>query len=401
MKRVMFVDDEIAVLDGLRNRLRRQRGKWEMFFILGGKEAVSQLSVLQPDAVVTDMRMPGIDGAGVLQVVRENHPQAVRVILSGHSDHERMLRALSVAHQFLAKPCDAEILVATLERVWALQDRIHSDPVWRAIGAMQALPPLPRLFQQLTVKLTDPAVNFCEIASLIGQDVAMTVRILRYVNSPFFGLQRTLTDLRDAIGLLGLDATRTLVLSLEWFELMQSAKTLPGYSHDKLQIHSLRTARLAAALAGSDAERSLALSVGMVHDIGSLAMACFLPQLMRDSGAAAEAKGLALFEAEEECLGFSHAEIGGYLLSYWGLPFPIVEAVVNHHRPSRSAEPGLHLAGLLHIAEQLQNETSLDGRKAHWDQEYVQRVLSPEKLEQWRGIAAEHAVEEIATGSPA
>lgn len=391
MKRVLFVDDDAAVLDGLRNRLRRQRSVWEMQFEPGGAEAVARLEGWRPDAVVSDMRMPGMDGSAVLRHVRERHPQAVRIILSGHSDQERMLRSLSVAHQFLAKPCDAQSLVKTLDGIWTLQQRIHSDAVTSAIGSLQALPPLPRLFQKVDELLDDPGVELSDVADVIGQDVSMTARILRYVNSPYFGLSRTLADVRDAVTFLGIDATRTLILSMEWFEILKPTRDVPGYSLDHLQRHSLRTGRLAAAMMDDDRQRSLALSVGMVHDIGSLAMACFMPGPLAQALRRAEAEGLPLHVAEERELGFTHAEVGGYLLSYWGLPFSIVEAVVCHHRPSRCGTDALHLAGAVHIAEHLQEEgvahLGPESRQPAWDETYARAQASEEKLKAWRVLA--------------
>lgn len=110
-KRVLFVDDEQEVLEGLRNLLRRNRHEWDMVFALGGYEALAELSRGTVDVVVTDMRMPGMDGAQLLAQVKTVSPSTARLVLSGHAEKEAILRALPVAHQFLSKPCGGGTLL--------------------------------------------------------------------------------------------------------------------------------------------------------------------------------------------------------------------------------------------------------------------------------------------------
>jgi DNA-binding NtrC family response regulator len=121
VKRILFVDDEAHVLDGLRDLLRRQRREWEMVFALGGDAALRELDAQPFHVVVSDMRIPGIDGAALLALVQERYPETVRIILSGQTEHEAALRAVPVAHQFLAKPCDREQLRRAIDRACVSQ----------------------------------------------------------------------------------------------------------------------------------------------------------------------------------------------------------------------------------------------------------------------------------------
>src|SRR5579862_1975913 len=115
MKRILFVDDERRVLEGLQRMLRPHRSQWHMRFANSGQEALAMLEEGSYDVIVSDMRMPGMDGAQLLETVRERYPGMIRIVLSGHSDVEAALRAVPVAHQFLAKPCDAEKLQAAID----------------------------------------------------------------------------------------------------------------------------------------------------------------------------------------------------------------------------------------------------------------------------------------------
>ena len=98
MRRVLFVDDEPKILEGLQRMLRSMRHEWEMEFALGGPSAMEALNSRPFDVVVTDMRMPGMDGAMLLSQVRGLHPQIVRIVLSGHSDQELVLSSVGPAH---------------------------------------------------------------------------------------------------------------------------------------------------------------------------------------------------------------------------------------------------------------------------------------------------------------
>lgn len=106
-RRILFVDDEPNVLAGLRNLLRKQRDRWEMLFAPSGKAALEEMATCPVDVIVSDMRMPGMDGAELLRLVKERYPRTVRIVLSGHAEREAVSRAISVAHQFLSKPSDA------------------------------------------------------------------------------------------------------------------------------------------------------------------------------------------------------------------------------------------------------------------------------------------------------
>ena len=90
-RRILFVDDEAKVLDGLRNLLRRQRHEWDMLFALSGAAALEELAKAPVDVIVSDMRMPGMDGAELLTRVRTLYPQTARIVLSGHAERGAIL----------------------------------------------------------------------------------------------------------------------------------------------------------------------------------------------------------------------------------------------------------------------------------------------------------------------
>jgi DNA-binding NtrC family response regulator len=152
-KRILFVDDEAMVLDGLRRMLRPMRDEWEMEFCESGPIALAQMAVSPADVIVSDMRMPGMNGAELLTRVMELYPRTVRLILSGHADHELILKCVGSTHQFLAKPCDPEAIKATVRRAAATDGALQSDALKTLVGQMSRLPSIPTLYREIVEAL--------------------------------------------------------------------------------------------------------------------------------------------------------------------------------------------------------------------------------------------------------
>ena len=118
-KRILFVDDEPSILAGLRSVLYRDRTRWEMTFVAGSDEALIALQAARYDVVVSDMRMPGLDGANLLERVRQDFPNTGRIILSGTADKAEVDRAAASVDALLGKPCDTKTLRTTIEQLIA------------------------------------------------------------------------------------------------------------------------------------------------------------------------------------------------------------------------------------------------------------------------------------------
>ena len=143
MRRVLFVDDELRILEGLRRMLRTQRHEWEVAFAPGGEAALALMEASPFDVIVSDMRMPGMDGVKLLAQVREQYPQVVRIMLSDPTELSTALRVVPVAHQFLAKPCDVAMLRVAVERACHLKGLLNDDSIRRTVGALAGPPVTP------------------------------------------------------------------------------------------------------------------------------------------------------------------------------------------------------------------------------------------------------------------
>jgi CheY-like chemotaxis protein len=105
--RLLFVDDELRVLDAIRRAARRWMltGEWQAEWVTSGAEAVDRLACTPFDVIVTDMRMPEMDGARLLEEVQQRYPQIVRVVLTGQSEMELTIRAIGTCHWYLRACC--------------------------------------------------------------------------------------------------------------------------------------------------------------------------------------------------------------------------------------------------------------------------------------------------------
>jgi HD-like signal output (HDOD) protein len=393
MIRVLFVDDEPAVLEGLENRLRRQRKKWKMTFACGVEEAMAALEAGRFEVIVSDVRMPGMDGAEFLLNVRQRWPHMVRLVLSGQSDREQMLRSLPIAHQVLSKPCGLDTLQTAIERAYALDRFVAAPEVREALSNVTELPMLPRLYLRLSESLEDDAPSLRDLGAIVAEDVAVTARLLQVVNSAFFGLARPMVSAEDAAAYLGVNALRSLVLSVELFTRLAAKSDLGGFSLEALQAHSLHAARAAHQLVTEPEAAKVAFSAAMVHDVGRLVLAASVPDYYPAVRRAAEAGSRPLYAVEQEVHGFTHAQAGAYVLSLWGLPFPVVEAVAHHHEPSRSGEDAFGAVGAVHVGETIAHYWEdagsggpagrLERANARLDRVYLERVGKPAEVQGW------------------
>ena len=133
---VLFVDDEPNVLDGLRRSLRGFRREWDMRFAPGGAAALAILGEAQADVVVSDMRMPGMNGDELLAEVRRRHPQTVRIVLTGECAREAMTRVTTLAHRVLTKPCDPDELRSAIQQAFALQGLLLGPHLGAVVGRL-------------------------------------------------------------------------------------------------------------------------------------------------------------------------------------------------------------------------------------------------------------------------
>ena len=386
-KRLLFVDDEKMVLNGLCRALHGMRHQWDMNFVGSAPEALQALEQEGYDAVITDMRMPVMDGAQLLQRVKELYPGVVRIILSGQSSRDAVFRSIAPAHQFLSKPCDPCELVLRLGQALAMRDLLSNESLHTIVSNLQSIPSLPTLYEELTAALLLDTSSLPQIERIISRDVAMAAKILQLANSAFMGTRGRVSSLLQAVNLIGIESVRTLVLTVHIFSQSEANSKAAPYLQS-LWDHSVTVASLAQRIATAEkchkeiVEASFA--AGLLHDIGKV---IFLSE-MRDKCLAILGSGVLL---ELERLGCTHAHLGAYLLSIWGLPASLVEAVAYHHAPSNAGEMQFCPLTAVHLADAIasaHDPCSLN-RDIEIDINYLDTLGLRERVNTWQHLHEE------------
>lgn len=390
MKRILFVDDEPQLLDGLRDLLSKQRRQWDMVFALGGQAALVECARAPFDVVVSDIRMPGMDGVALLTQIKQRYPATARIVLSGHAERDATVKALPVAHQFLSKPCEADTLRTVVDRACRLQRLLHDDAVRRVVGRLDRLPSVPRTYWELTQAAATADVGMADLGKIVEKDAAMTVKVLQLVNSSYFGLPRKQASVRQAVAYLGIELLKSLVLSAHVFA--TATPKIEAFSMNRLQEESVLTARIAKRILGDHESAMEAYTAALVHEVGQIVLAISIPERFGDAIRASESHGRALHLVEHDLLGVTHAEVGAYLLGLWGLPLSIVEAVANHHAPH--LVPASELASVLHVADAYAqhpggDDPTLGGRL---DVDFLETSCFASELPRWRLLAEQERI---------
>ncbi len=393
-RRVLFVADEPALLDGLRLTLHALRAEWELDFAPGGTAALERMAENPADVLVADAHMRTVPADEFLGEARRRFPLAVRIVLTAETDRFKLIRLLSLAHRVLTRPCQPDDLRNAIRRACSLQELLGSPSLVAVVGRLGSIPTLPAIYSRIVDELARPDYSIDAVGELVGQDVGMAAKLIQMANSALVGLRWPISTPAQAVRILGAEWTKSLALAAGIFSRYDPNQLRP-FSIEALWDHSRKVAALAGRIAeaegaGDRAIREAALG-GLFHDIGRLTLASQLPGPYREVLARIDQDDLPTSEAEAKVLGSTHAEVGAYLLGLWGLPDAIVEAVAWHHAPSRCPGSGFTPLTAVHAADALLHPE--DGGP---DLVYLTRLGLERKLPAWRAL--ERAAEEVAAG---
>jgi HD-like signal output (HDOD) protein len=321
------------------------------------------------DVIVSDLSMPGMNGLKLLHEVRDRHPHVARFVLSGHADMEEAVEAASVAHQFLAKPCDAVKLRQAIARVIAsLASVTHAGARVRAAW-VKSLPPMPRTFGAITYAIQDVRTSARDIAALVETDVGLTAKVLQLVNGAFFGYGQRVSSVDKAVMRLGTNVLRAIVLSQELFRACPARGDAAAL--ERLQERALRVATIARRIADHRAEGDTAFTAALLRDAGRLVMSSV------DMGPGASDDGGEV----------DYAAVGACLLALWGLPDDVVDAVRWHGRPAAAPAASRRIAALVHVADALEREVAGDAAAAPLDAALLDEMGMTDDVAGWRELA--------------
>jgi len=402
LPRIIFVDDEGHVLDGLRRNLRRNRDIWDMTFLEGGQAALDFMATHKVDAVISDMRMPVVDGASVMAEAAHRHPESVRIILSGHADQDMLLRAVGSAHQFLPKPCEPNLLIDILHRLLNLRCNVHSESLRHLTDSLKSLPSPSKTFIALMAEIDSPTSSAATVGKIVESDLGLTAQILRLANSPCFSMPSRISNCKQAVQLLGLETVKALATLAEFHKIADRKPELQNVVA-RLAERSLSIGTAAARIARVEKlpveDREAASTAGILCHVGTLVLQVNDTKVFNTAMADVEKGKNALPEAETEHFGASHAQLGARLVGLWDFPPNIIEAVCFHHKPSETLVPDIprtvdvlacvHAAQLLVRALDRPDMSREEMVKRGLDEEYLTAIGCFDRIETWRDAVIE------------
>ncbi|MFO7903489.1 MAG: HDOD domain-containing protein [Planctomycetota bacterium] len=389
-KRILFVDDEPKILMALRRSLRRFRDQWDMVFAEGGAAGLDECASAPFDVVVSDARMPGMEGSEFLNEVARLYPDTVRMILSGQCSRNSVLKCVAVAHQFLSKPCDPEILKNVLQNVCETRDHFHHSPHRIDVSRVQRLPSQRCIYKQLTDAMESPRVSTEELAGILVRDVGMTAKVMQLVSSGFFGSPQRVENTAEAAKFLGQEIIGTLVDCSAVFELHReenAEEDLRQLSDHCFAVSDSAT-EIAKTLTNDPRLIGDAHVAGMLHEIGVLALAGRTGDHREPLNPGDNCRKAVDFSNPVNPDREGGLDPGGYLVALWGLPDPVIQAVSYHRAPNCC--PGDALAPLIavHVANALLEpcRKPRNGTTTYLKTDFLRKAGCADHLEIWRNI---------------
>lgn len=396
--RILFVDNEPNLIEGLRRLLHKHRNEWSMSFALSGKEALDKMAESPFDVIVTEIQMPGMDGARLLQHVMDKYPNTTRIVFSGDTDQQCSYLAVRLAHQFLSKPTDADTFIQTVSRACMMRELISDETIRTLATRCNALPSPPDLYNKLQ-EISQADCDIKAIAEIVACDVAMSAKLLQLVNSSFFGISRRVSSIHQTVAMLGLVRIKALLLSEYILQQFKSADRIPGFSINGLWRHSFLTAEVARQISLCENQKGdrpdQAFTAGLLHDIGILILASQYPGGFRKIMQESRQSSVPVSVYEEQMFGATHAEIGSYLLGLWGLPPRIAEGVSLHHYPNRTTYDGVCALTATHVADALVSQIGPVESEIHGypsvtmlDKAYLKHIGLAHRVPDWQQCAS-------------
>ncbi|WP_027720911.1 response regulator [Maridesulfovibrio zosterae] len=399
-KNILFVDEDKSQLDTLNKMISPMENRWKTSYACSADEVLNELQTRPFDVVATDLNIMGYESDTLLSEIKRRQPGAIRFIISESISSENYLQFVNYAHQFITKPCTSAELIGQIKKSLRLKNIFLNERAAKAIASIEKLPSMPDIYHKLERELKKEDVVISDIGKLIGEDISMTAGLLKLVNSPFFGLFSKVTSPEKAVTLLGLDTLKGLVLGMHLFNSKGSEKI--DFSIKELGKHCQYTGLLGRSIikaeGGSNDAAENTFLAGFMHDIGKLVLSTSFTDEYATILCIVREADIPIQEAEKDILGFTHAEVGAYLLAIWGFNEEVVEAVYCHHNPYKLGSTDLSPAVAIHVANSFEHELRVTNAN------YAPHLLNAQWLEQngfsdkivgWLQLCAEQMEEAI------
>ena len=387
--KILFVDDEKKVLSSLKRLFYNKKEEWEMDFVLGGRDALKQVREIEYDIVISDMHMPNIDGAYLLEQVQAISPYTLRFILSGYTDIDLVKKTLKATHKFFHKPCPKDKLEKIINRVVFLRKLLPDKSLREKINQIGVLPCNPLIYAMLVEALSKSDLK--RFQDTLYYDVCMFLNLFKIIMNSFFVEAKGIYSFFKLLHNIDLSILKTVFLSQEIF-LDYSDFTFKDFSINEIWRHSRVVAYLSKTIAENLYKDKKFIEdcfiAGLLHDVGVFLMLLIFKErylnFLKNNFYKSD------FEKKEiDEFKCSHALLGAYLAGIWGANVNIVEAIAFHANPSLIKKKKLSPLSIVHFAGvfAFKNLNSLAGNSdINLDFGHYENMVSYATLKMWKNI---------------
>ena len=391
--RILVLIDDVATLAQVEPHFTELPDYWKVHVTQTADNALCLLEQVPFELIFVDLKAGPFASLQFLHQVWTRHPSVIRFLLANSLPADLMVSCALGPHQVLQKPLDATVIRAALDRAKLVDQLFQNKDLQSLVSRIRTFPSRPTVYVEIMKELRSSTASSQTVGELVARDLAISTKLLQITNSAFFGFGRPISAPSDAVLLMGMETTAALVLGIEAFARLDNVK-LVYFSTDQVWKHCQCVANAARALTNfMTKDETLshdAYTAALLHDIGKLALAVNLQEPYRDALNLGREKKLPAWQVERQAFGATHAEAGAYLLSLWGLPAKIIEAVAGHHLPARelssefTALTGLHLANAFEnsFARERNGETEIQ-----FDLDYPTELGIAEQFEVLRDMA--------------
>lgn len=375
---ILFVDDQaddLALAEIQRSRIAGR----EIVPVRNADDAIGRLAEGRFDGVISGLQELG-GSLAFLQRVAAGHPSVRRFL---RADVAEINPEITTKHTILPRTWNSAFIDDAINRSFALANWQANPALVEVMSAIHKIPTLPTLYTEITEALK----NDCsaeEIAQLISKEPGITAKLIQFVNSGQAALNRRISNPVEAVMFFGTQRLRTLVLLSSMFTRFDGTKCA-AFSLDQFFKTSLQVATWSSKIAMGECKNKeladMCFTSGLLHDFGVLLLASSQPDRYKQAFKFSIERKISADSAELETFGITHADLGGFILATWNLPFPIINAVGNHHTPSFSHDTAFTPLAAVHIAAAV-NASSRSG-KLIYDNSYIERVGLAGKVEFW------------------
>ncbi len=390
--RILIIDEDPKALQDYRDALAPKSGQWTIDYAPCVDEGLRAAQEDKPDVVIAALSIADGHGADILTRFEKIAPDAQRFITATEEDKPKLESTFGSSFQFLPSPCPPARLITEIQRCVAIDNWLGNDRIKKLISKMGEFPSLPPIYLKVVNALNSRDASADAIAQAIAGDLAISAKVLQTVNSSFYGFDEKISNISQAVNILGIDCVKNLVLAIQVFNKMGRTAEQKAIT-DQLWHHSMSVAvaarRIVAYETKDDKAAEEAYSAGLMHDIGKLVLLNAVPKQFAAARELSNEISIPLKEAEDQVIGCNHAETGAYLLARWGMPANLTEAVALHHEPVNSFGKSFSALAAVHVANAIVHHRQRpDHPGSLLSEEFLIEIGKADSWEDWLAVTS-------------